>query len=855
MKFTRKIVPSLTALALAVALASVGFGAELARTPADARTTDANITRLTTNLLEHSQLAHHPFDGQLAGNVVDRYLDALDGARSLFLQSDVGEFAAYRATLAQVTRGTGDTSAAKAIFARYLERLSQQTAYDTNALQIAKFDFTGHDSYSFDREHARRPATATEAQALWWQQLRAEYLQEKLTDKRPDQIVSTLANRHAQELRTMTALRSDEVLEIYLDTLAHVYDPHSDYLGHEQMESLSIAMNLSLFGIGASLESEDGYCKIRELLPGGPAARSGLLKPGDRIVAVAQAGKEPVDIVNMPLSHTVELIRGPKGSTVTLTVIPAGGATGAATKTASLVRDEITLEDQQAKARIVDLPTGKGTTLRLGVIDLPSFYADMSGGRRRSATADVSRLLGKLNAEHVRGIVLDLRHNGGGSLEEAINLTGLFIRKGPIVQTRGADGKIQVDEDTDPSVLYDGPLVLMTSRFSASASEILAGALQDYGRAVVVGDSSTFGKGTVQNILPLAPYMDQVGLGHAYDPGALKITTSKFYRPSGASTQLRGVPADVVLPSTSDFSDVSEASLKDPLPWDVVPAAPYEQLNRVKPYVAALRDESSRRRATEKPFTYLADDIARLKKNLVTKSVSLNEAERRQEMAQSKVRETELASDERALRATRPTTYEITLKNASSPGLPLPLAFTNSVVKKGAEDPTPDVDDLGSDTKGRPNTEDIILDESVQILADYVTLLRAPEALAMCRRPASDVRNRPPRSWEGYLSESDLAANGRLGANAADAVVVACFHAPSRHSGTSPRVKRPFSGVGLIQAGVSFGLFVNLAAGNQSREHGGLALVRGHGLLREINQDPFGTDGNRRGGTVQRHDA
>ena len=411
--------------------------------------------------------------------------------------------------------------------------------------------------------------------------------------------MSTLTRRHAQSLHTMTALSSDEVLEVYLDTLAHVYDPHSDYLGHEQMESLSIAMNLSLFGIGASLESDDGTCKVLALMPGGPAARSGLLKPGDRIVAVAQAGQPPVDIVNMPLTRAVQLIRGPKGSTVSLTIVPAGGAAGAATKTASLVRDEITLEDQQAKARIVDLPTGKGAaqattkgaTVRLGVIDLPSFYADMGGGKRRSATADVSRLLAKLQAEHVRGVVLDLRHNGGGSLEEAISLTGLFIRKGPVVQTRGSDGKVVVDEDTDPAVVYDGPLVLLTSRFSASASEILAGALQDYGRAVVVGDSSTFGKGTVQNIVPLAPYMDQVGLGHSYDPGALKITTSKFYRPSGASTQLRGVTADVVLPSASDLSEVSEASLKDPLPWDVVPAASYERLNRVEPYVAGLAGE------------------------------------------------------------------------------------------------------------------------------------------------------------------------------------------------------------------------------------------------------------------------
>ena len=736
MKQTKRIISSLAALALALVFSSVGFGGQFARpqaAAADARTTDANITRLTTGLLENSQLAHHPFDGQLAGTVLDRYLDALDGGHSLFLEADVDEFAGYRATLAQATRGAGDTSAAKAIFARYLARLNQQVAYDSYVLQTAKFDFTGHDSYSFDREHARRPATAAEARTLWWQQLRAEYLQEKLNDKRPDQIVGTLKRRHEQALHTMTTFSSDEVLEVYLDTLAHVYDPHSDYLGHEQMESLSIAMNLSLVGIGASLESDDGTCKVLTLVPGGPAARSGLLKPGDRIVGVAQAGQPPVDIVNMPLTRAVQLIRGPKGSTVSLTIVPAAGVAGGPNKTVSLVRDEITLEDQQAKARIVDLPIGKAATkgaketsreatLRLGVIDLPSFYADMGGGRKRSATADVSRLLGKLQAEHVRGVVLDLRHNGGGSLEEAISLTGLFIRKGPVVQTRGSDGKIVVDEDTDPNVVYDGPLVLLTSRFSASASEILAGALQDYGRAIVVGDSSTFGKGTVQNIVPLGPYMDQVGLGHSYDPGALKITTSKFYRPSGASTQLRGVSADLVLPSASDLSEVSEASLKDPLPWDVVPAAPYERLNRVEPYVAALRERSDRRRAAEKPFAALTDDIARLKKSLVSKSISLNEAQRRQEMAESKVRESELASEQRALRAKGPTSYEITLKNAALPGLPPPVA---PVAPLAGTDKAPAKEE-DSDAKIRTTTDDLILNEGVEILADYVNALQPP---------------------------------------------------------------------------------------------------------------------------------
>jgi carboxyl-terminal processing protease len=718
----RKFAPPLAAFGLALVFAAVALGGRSAAKPPSPSTTDANITRLTTSFLEHSQFAHHPFDRELAGTFLDRYLDSLDGARSLFLQTDVNDFAAYRASLAQETREAGDTRPAQAIFTRYLERMRQRVTFVTDMLGTAKFEFTGHDVYSFDRKQAARPADLTAAQDLWREQLRAEYLQEKLGDKRPDQIVSTLTRRYAQQLETMKALGPDEVLEIYLDALAHVYDPHSDYMGREQMESFSIGMNLSLFGIGATLESADGYCTIRDLVPGGPAARSALLKPGDRIVAVAQAGKEPVDVMNMPLSHTVELIRGPKGTTVTLKILPAGATDGALPTSASIVRDEVKLQDQEAKARIVDLPTGKGATLRLGVIDLPSFYNGQDGAARRSATADVARLLGKLKAEHVQGIALDLRRNGGGSLEEAISLTGLFIRKGPVVQTRDQAGNIEVGTDNDPAVAYDGPLVLLTSRFSASATEILAGALQDYGRALVVGDSSTFGKGTVQNIVPLARVMDQIGLAHTYDPGALKVTISKFYRPSGASTQLRGVASDIVLPSTSDFSQVSESALKDPLPWDVVPPASYERLNRVQPYVAQLRNDSARRIAANKDFGSLAGDIARLKHNLDTQSVSLNEADRRRNLAEDKARHEERERENLALGAKRPTTYAITLENASSPGLPPPVVRTNDAdtAPSARSSATDEPDELPS---ARLSADDIVLNEAERILGDYVDLL------------------------------------------------------------------------------------------------------------------------------------
>ncbi|HEY2730463.1 MAG TPA: carboxy terminal-processing peptidase [Polyangia bacterium] len=706
----------MAATVVAVALSwRVGEGA--APIAADKATTAANITRVVTSLLAGSQFAHHPLDDQLAGKLLERYLEALDGSRSLFLQTDVDELATYRRTLAYATRMEGDTRPAQTIFKRFLERLGQQAAYDTELLRSAAFDFTGRDTFLFDRDRAARPRDLTSAHAIWREELRAEVLQEKLGDKKPPaaDIAKTLTRRHAQQLRMMTALGQDEVLEIYLDSLTHVYDPHSDYLGHEEMESLSIAMNLSLFGIGASLSSDEGACTVHELVPGSPAEKSGLLKPGDRITAVAQDAGEPVDVTDMPLTRIVGLIRGPKGSVVTLTVLPPVGSAGPP-RTVRLVRAEIKLEDQQAKAQIIEKPEPDGSTVRLGVIDLASFYSGDGGAS--GATADVAKLLAKLKSERVRGVVLDLRRNGGGSLEEAIKLTGLFIKSGPVVQTRDSNNVVQVDTDPDPGVIYDGPLVVLTSRFSASASEIAAGALQDYGRAVIVGDSTTFGKGTVQSILPLATVMDRVKASHTYDPGALKITISKFYRPSGASTELRGVASDIVLPSRSDVAKVGEGELKDPLPWDTVAAARYERVNRVEPWLATLRTQSSRRVEADRGFSDLRAEIATLKARIAAGQVSLNEAQRRREIAATEAREKEIERVARVTAATG-TRYAITVKNAAKPGLPPPeVAVAKPVAPDGGVAPPHDHEsgELGA-------AENLVLSESLMILRDYARLL------------------------------------------------------------------------------------------------------------------------------------
>lgn len=713
---------ALTAVSLSVALISSAGAFNFFKAdpePLDAKATDAATTVLTTKLLENSQIAHQQLDDKLAGKFLDRYLDTLDGNHMIFLKSDLAEFAKFRPTLAEATRKRGDTSLAHFIFKRYLERLNQRVAFVSELLKEGNFDFTADETFSYDRKEAPHPADLAAAKALWKQQFRYEYLQEKLAGKKEPEIAKTLGRRSARIAETMRKLDASGVLEIYLEALAQVYDPHTDYMGKEQLESFEIAMNLSLIGIGATLQSVDGYCKIKELVPGGPAARSGLVKSGDRIVGVAQKEQDEfTDLVDLPLTQAVDLIRGKKGTSVFLNIIPANATDDSARKTVTIVREEIKLEDQQAKARVIDHPVGD-TKQRIGIIDLPAFYAGEGNSKNgpTSCTADVAKLIGKLKQENVTGIILDLRRNGGGSLQEAIDLTGLFIPSGPIVQTRNLEGRTEVGKDRDGKVAYDGPLVVLTSRFSASASEILAGALQDYGRALIVGDTSTFGKGTVQTVIPLTKVMLNEGMIPHSNPGALKVTISKFYRPSGKSTQLEGVKSDIVIPSLSDLPEIGESDLGNPLPWDTIPAVKYTVVDRVTPSLATLRTRSSQRIAKDPDFADLQSDIARFKKMRGDKSVSLNEAKRKKEKDELKAR-IETAKKQRLARATPPPVeYEITLKNISTPGLGEP-------VKPETPKPDPDADPENADEIASTPAQDIILEEARDILTDYTNLLK-----------------------------------------------------------------------------------------------------------------------------------
>ena len=580
--------------------------------------------------------------------------------------------------------------------------------------------------------------------------LAVNLVSQRLAGDERDEIIKKLTRRYQRTLRNLKQFESDEVLQLWLDSLGHAFDPHTDFMGKRELDQFAMQMNLRLFGIGATLAAEDGYTVIREIRPGTPAEKSKQIKVGDKVVGVAQAKNDFVDVIDEKLTKVVEQIRGPKGTEVRLSIIPSG-ADSSVRKIVSIIRDEIKLEDSEAKGKLVEMTDDHGKPMRVGVIDLPSFYANFSvGGIRgsgKTTTGDVAKLLKKLTEEHAEGIILDLRRNGGGSLEEAINLAGLFIKSGPVVQIRNFDGSIQVDEDTDDSIAYDGPLVVLTSRFSASASEIVAAALQDYGRAVLVGDSSTHGKGTVQTVQELAPYLRGTD-----NPGAVKVTIRKFYRASGASTQLKGVTPDIALPSINNYADVGETSLDNALTWDTIPSAKFDKVNRVQPYLAELTRRSTQRVNKDKDFDYVREDIERYRKLLADKNVSLNEDKRRAEKAADKARADARKKELAARHEAQPTAYEITLKQADLPGLPAPMTnhlaivgihgspvtgagSTNALANVPAAQPTSaeksaadadDEDELGDSTIAT----DVPLKEAQRILLDLIQLSAGKSGVA-----------------------------------------------------------------------------------------------------------------------------
>jgi carboxyl-terminal processing protease len=701
---------------------------------------DARIAHVAAALLENYHYSQQPLDEELSKKFFDGYVDSLDPRHENFLQSDLAEFDIYRTNLDKLTleQGTADLTPAFAIYNRYAERVQQHDAYAMDLLAHDRFKFNSDEKIVLDRRHAPFPKDLTEAEALWRQRLRYEYLQEKLSReiiqtnddfivKLPTnaatEISATLARHYLWNLRMTTNWDSDGVLQAYLNGLCHAYDPHTDYFSAPHAQDFSISMNLSLFGIGAQLSEDDGYCTIRSLVPGGPAAKSKQVFENDRIVAVAQGNQPPVDVVDMDLEKVVQQIRGPKGTEVRLTISPA--ADRSARKVVTFVRDEIKLEDSEAKAKLIEFPNGK----RIGIIDLPSFYAPVDPGNGGQATpkytsVDVAKLINKLKREKVSGIIIDLRTNPGGSLEEAIKFTGLFIKDGPVVLARNPDGQVQVDSVPNPTQLYDGPLIVMINRFSASASEIAAAALQDYGRALIVGDISTHGKGTVQSLNPLKPYMLPTDQKPMADPGNIKITIRKFYRVSGASTQLKGVEPDIVLPDVLNYSkDVGETALDNPLPWDTIQPVSYDKFNLVQPYLATLTTNSNQRVATNQDFLYVKQDIAEFLKAQADGTATINEHDALKDHERAFYEKQAQDAERSARKPDGVKVYDVTVENADQPGLTAAGTGiqTNTVTANTSATGTNTVESVAA--KKSPPPFDPMLDETERILLDYISLL------------------------------------------------------------------------------------------------------------------------------------
>jgi carboxyl-terminal processing protease len=663
---------------------------------------DAKIAFVTAQLLEDYHYLQEPMDLRISTNFFDGYINSLDFRHEFFLQSDLDEFSRFRTNLDRLTINTNlaaDLSPAFLIYQRFLERFEQRTAYVNELLKQDKFKFTGDDRIELDRRHAAFPKNLEEAQDLWRERVRYEYLQDKLsreisetngvfTVKLPSDaatnIVAELQKHYYWQLHLMTNHDSDFVLGTYLNALAHAYDPHTDYFSAPHAQDFSITMNLSLFGIGAQLTEDDGYCTISSLLAGGPAILSKSIKERDRIVAVAQGGKPPMDVVDMDLEKVVQQIRGPKGTEVRLTICEAPDYTRR--KVVSLIRDEIKIEDAEAKAKLLEIPDGHGGTNRLGIIDLPSFYAPVDPGSKATpkyTSVDVARLIKKLKQEHVSGIIVDLRSNPGGSLEEAIKFTGLFIKGGPVVQARDPGRPPMVESDSDPNQLYSGPLLVMVNRFSASAAEIAAAALQDYGRALVVGDICTHGKGTVQSLNQMRniPFF----LNSSNDPGTLKITIRKFYRISGASTQLKGVTPDLVLPDVANyFKQAGESNLDNPLPWDTIEPATYDKFNLVQPCLPELLARSEARVATNQDFDYIRQDIAQYQKMEADGTATLNERDAIKERERDTLRGKERDKEQQARADSGLRIVELAVKNTMEPGLPAPKMYLTTNFDKSA---------------------------------------------------------------------------------------------------------------------------------------------------------------------------
>lgn len=638
--------------ALAVALLlSAPFGVQAkAVEPETYSPVAPTIDQARANILIARQLQFTHFrdmgiSDELSGDVFDAYLSYLDGQRIYLTQSDIQSLDKARNRLGPALK-TGQLQPGFDIYnlvqKRIIERL--EFALDTLDAGIGELDFSSDETILVDRSEAEWAPDTQALDTLWTKRIKNAVLAQRLSGADDDAIAETLRRRYEGQLKRATQARSEDAFQAYMNAFTGMWDPHTSYFSPRTSENFNINMSLSLEGIGAVLQADNEYTKVVRLVPGGPAAKQGQLKPADRIVSVAQEGEKPVNVIGWRLDEVVDLIRGPRNSVVTLEVVPASAADETLTKSISISRDEVKLEEQSASKDIIELDRN-GETYSVGVITIPTFYADfraMQAGdpNYKSTTRDVRKLISELKQSGVDGLVMDLRNNGGGALHEANDLVGLFIDTGPTVQIRNSNNEVQVLKDEDASVAYDGPLVVLTNRMSASASEIFAGAIQDYGRGLVVG-SQTFGKGTVQAVRPL-------------NHGQLKITQSKFYRVSGGSTQHKGVIPDIEIPSRIDKTRIGEDALDRALPWDQIDAVPHTRYFDFSGIIDELRSRHEDRFATSPEFRLLQQEIDFLKEQRQRKTVSLNLDKRTTRQEQIETTRLTIANARRELRGEEP---------------------------------------------------------------------------------------------------------------------------------------------------------------------------------------------------------
>ena len=709
--------PIRTLLALSLGLALAAPLALLARADGDALPSaptgdQATTSRLVYGLLSDSRYAYRPraLDDALSQDILKRYLEALDPGKVFLTAQDVAGFSKYATTLDDAIK-SGQVDPAWAMFAVYRMRVGERIAYARGLLK-GGFDFSGNERYEYDREHAPWAASGAALDTLWKQSVKNDWLRLKLAGKKPEDIRKTLDKRYANLLDGVGEIKGEDVFQSFLNAYAASIDPHTDYMTPRSAENFNMQISNSLEGIGAVLFKQDDVILIREIVPGGPAARSGKLKPGDRIVGVGQnASGEMKDVIGWRTDDAVDLIRGAANTQVRLDIVPAEAPLDSKPSRVLITRAKVRLEDARAKAETIVVPAANGEPVRrIGVIKLPGFYQDIDARRRRdsdyaSATRDVARMLAQFRAQKMDGVVLDLRGNGGGSLSEAIELTGLFIDKGPVVQVRESGGRISVEDDRDAGVAWDGPLAVLINRGSASASEIVAGAIQDYGRGLIIGETS-FGKGTVQNMVDLDrwPANEQARFGQ------VKLTIAQFFRPGGSSTQNKGVVPDVAFPTSVDAGEYGESTYDNALPWTRIAAAPHMQYGNFAGLLGKLDARHDARVAKDVEYQWWVEDVAKFRAEAAKKSVSLNEAERRAERDKF-----DALVKQRAMQRKELGIEHDALLDSSDDGL---QANERDVAKDVARE------------EAAKKSRDPLLRESAAILGDAIGLLGADAKLA-----------------------------------------------------------------------------------------------------------------------------